>query len=128
MRRANAGLLSEALSSLDAASSPTPPAHFGHAYYKYCGLIDLDVLKPDWSRDKICGVLNEKGVPARVGACPDISQEIAFRNAYGAQPAHPNADSIADRTFMLPVHPTLSASNMAFIADTVRDVVLAATR
>jgi dTDP-4-amino-4,6-dideoxygalactose transaminase len=128
MRRENAATLDAALSSLGAVSLPAPPAHFGHAYYKYCGLIDPDALKSGWSRDQICNALNEKGVPMRVGSCPDISLEPAFSGTYGTQPAHPNAKSIADRTFMLPVHPTLSAGNMTFIADVVRDVILAATR
>ena len=128
MRRANAAVLSEGLGSLSAVSVPVPPARLGHAYYKYGGLINTRALKDGWSRDRICAELNRRGVPARVGACPDISREAAFANETGAQPAHPNAESIADRTFILPVHPTLSASNMAFIAETTRDVILAATR
>lgn len=128
MRRANAAVLNEAFASLDAVSVPTPLTQFGHAYYKYGGLINTAVLQDGWSRDRICAELNRRGVPARVGACPDITQEAAFAADRGAQPAHPNAESIADRSFILPVHPTLSVSNTTFIAETVRDVVLAATR
>ncbi len=128
MRRANAAVLNEALASLGAVSIPTPPTPYSHAYYKYGGLINTDALKDDWSRDRICTELNRRGVPARVGACPDISRESAFKGEHGAQPAHPNADSIADRTFILPVHPTLSASNITFIAETTRDVIISATR
>jgi dTDP-4-amino-4,6-dideoxygalactose transaminase len=128
MRRANAAALDEALLPLGAVSILVPPNHLSHAYYKYCGLLDLAALKSDWSHDRVCAELNAKGVPARVGACPDVSREAAFGDDAGAQPAHPVAESLADRTFMLPVHPTLSASNMTFIAETVRAVILAATR
>ena len=128
MRRANAATLDEVFAALDAVSILTPPPHLGHAYYKYCGLIDPAALKEGWSRDRICDALNKKHIPIRVGACPDVSKEQAFKAAFGAQPGHPNAESIADRSFILPVHPTLSAGNMRFIADTVHEVILSATR
>jgi dTDP-4-amino-4,6-dideoxygalactose transaminase len=128
MRRENAAILDEKLLPLDAVSSPSPPPHLSHAYYKYCGFMDLTALKEGWSRNRICDALNKKHIPIKVGACPDISREQAFKAAFGVQPQHPNAESIADRSFMLPVHPTLSADNMSFIADTVREVILSATR
>lgn len=128
IRRAHAAALSEALSDLNAVSLPTPPPQLRHAYYKYCGFIDQSALKTNWSRDRICDALNERGVPMRVGACPDISKEKAFVSAFGPQPAHPYADRIAEQSFMLPVHPTLSTENMTFIANSVRDTILSATR
>ena len=71
MRRANAAALDEALLPLGAVSILVPPNHLSHAYYKYCGLLDLAALKSDWSHDRVCAELNAKGVPARVGACPE---------------------------------------------------------
>ena len=128
MRHTNVALLDKAFSALATVTTPAPPAHLSHAYYKYCGLIDPGALKTGWSRDRICGELDAKGVPARVGACPDISWEAAFTGDYDTQPAHPNADNLAGQTFTLPVHPTLSAGNMAFIAEMVRDIIGEATR
>ena len=127
MRRANADVLREALKSLSVVTIPEPADNFGHAYYKFCGLFDDAAFKPDWSRDRICNELDKIGVPARVGACPDISREAAFSSDQ-KQPPHPNAKSIENRTFMLPVHPTLSAENLAFIADGFCRVVKGAIR
>ena len=128
-RRANAASLTQALGDLNALSVPRPPGDVGHAYYMYYGFIVAEALKTGWSRDRICAELRSQGVPARAGACPDISREAAFARAgYGAQPAHPHAERLADTTLMLPLHPTLTAGNLAFLAATTRAVILAATR
>ena len=128
-RRANADILTEALTDLSAVKIPQPPAHAVHAYYKYYALIEPAALKSDWSRDRICAELKDRGVPVGAGACPDISKEAAFAAAgYSAQPAHPHADAIAGKTLMLPVHPTLTAANMTFLAETTRQVIVDATR
>jgi dTDP-4-amino-4,6-dideoxygalactose transaminase len=128
-RRAHAAILDAALADLNAVTVPRPPHHAVHAYYKYYAYVMPAALKDGWSRDRICYELEAKGVPARVGACPDISREAAFKNAgYGAQPPHPQAETIAGTTIMLPVHPTLTAGNMEFMADAARAVIRSATR
>jgi dTDP-4-amino-4,6-dideoxygalactose transaminase len=84
-------------------------------------------MKSGWTRDRICAEIDAKGVPVRIGACPDISREAAFAGL-GAQPPHPNAATLADRTIMLPVHPTLTAGNVAFIANATAATIAAAVR
>jgi len=126
-RRSNAAVLGDALAGFAAVTTPRPPAHVQHAYYKYYFLIEPDALRDGWSRARICTALIDRGVPARVGACPDIAREKAFANA-GPQPAHPNAAYIEPRTVLLPVHPTLTAGNMTFMADALRDVIADASR
>jgi dTDP-4-amino-4,6-dideoxygalactose transaminase len=128
-RRTNAAALRAALDGLNAVMVPRPAASLAHAYYKFYALIDPAALKSDWSRDRICTELKNLGVPAGTGACPDISKEAAFTKAgYGTQAPHPQADSIAGKTLMLPVHPTLTENNIAFMADTVRKVIMGALR
>lgn len=126
-RRANAQILDDALTGLNSVSVQRVPAHLTHAYYKYYFFVTPEALKAEWSRDRIVDELIRRGVPARVGACPDISKEKAFAGA-GPQPPHPRAESIAERTVLLPVHPTLTAGNMKFMAETLRSVVTEATR
>ncbi len=128
-RNAHAARITEALSGLNAVTVPRPPADVVHAYYKYYAFVTPNALKDGWSRDRICAELNQKGIPAIAGACPDISHEDAFAAAgYRAQPAHPKADAIADTTLMLPVHPNLTPENVGFIAETTRAVIASATR
>lgn len=126
-RRANAEALDNALAGLDGVRRALPPAHLRHAYYRFSFFVNPAALRPDWSRARICDALNAKGIPARVGACPDISQEQAFA-VLGPQPANPNAAAIAPTTIVLPVHPTLTPSHISFMCDTLRDVVQTATR
>lgn len=128
-RRDNAATLSAAIANLPSVVDLTPPETVRHSYYKYNILLETDALADNWTRDRIVGELVAAGVTARIGACPDISQEQAFSNAAikTANP-RPNAAHIADRTIMLPVHPTLSNGNIAFMADVLRSTLRAATR
>ncbi|NKB43783.1 MAG: aminotransferase [Alphaproteobacteria bacterium] len=128
-RRHNAAALSSALKGLAGVADLTPPESVRHSYYKYNVLIDPKALSGNWTRDRIVDELNVHGIPARVGACPDISGEKAFAHAsINTSNPRPNAAGIADRTLMLPVHPTLTDGNMAFIADTLRATISAAVR
>jgi len=125
-RSANAARITQSLGGLNAVTIPQPPPHAVHAHYKYYAFIAPGALKSGWSRDRICADLNQEGIPAMAGACPDISRERAFNDA--AQPAHPQAEAIADTTLMLPVHPTLTAANIDFIAERTHAAIAAATR
>ncbi len=127
-RQKNAKAIDDALAGLNAVSVARPPARSTHAYYKHYSFIVPEALKSGWSRDRICAELDAKGVPARVGACPDIAKEKAFSGPYAAQPEHPNAARIAEATLLLPVHPTLTREDVDFIAGTTRDVIAQATR
>ena len=128
-RRRNAAALTSALSGLAGIVDLTPPDTVQHSYYKYNILIDPSALSGSWTRDLIADELNLHGVPARIGACPDIAGEKAFANAsINTSNPRPNAASIADRTLMLPVHPTLPDGNIAFMADTLRTTISAAAR
>lgn len=126
-RRAHAAILDQTLAGLNSVTVPRTPAHLHHAYYKYYFFVNPDALAGGWSRDRIVEDLIAHGVPARVGACPDITREKAFAHS-GPQPSHPAAEAIEDRTVLLPVHPTLTAGNMTFITETLRAVLQQATR
>jgi len=123
-RREIAAQLSQTLDSIDGVKTPTPPAHAHHSFYKFTFQIDPAALKAGWDRDRIIADLAARGVPARVGGCPDIAREAAFGvPGFTSAVAHPSADWLAPRTIMLPVHPTLTDGNVAFLAETTRDVL-----
>jgi dTDP-4-amino-4,6-dideoxygalactose transaminase len=127
-RRQNAAALSTALSGLAGVTLPSPPAHAFHSFYKFVFQIDPAALKSGWDRDRIITTLEGHGVPARVGGCPDISQEAAFTR-YGFTPSPlPVAARLADRTIMLPVHPTLTDANVEEIGAACRAVISSALR
>jgi dTDP-4-amino-4,6-dideoxygalactose transaminase len=128
-RRAIAALLSEALAAVPGVTVPQPPAHAMHSFYKYVFQIDPQKLKDGWDRDRVIAALETRGVPARVGGCPDISREAAFAR-HNLTPAAPlqGAAYLAARTIMLPVHPTLSDGNVAFLAEATADTLRGALR
>ena len=100
-----------------------------HSYYKYNILLEPDALTETWSRDRIVEELNARGVPARIGACPDITREKAFFNSgINTSNPRPNAAKIANRTIVLPVHPSLTEGNVAFMSDVLRATLHSASR
>ncbi|TAL01872.1 MAG: DegT/DnrJ/EryC1/StrS aminotransferase family protein [Rhodospirillaceae bacterium] len=128
-RRHIATVLSQALGALNAVKVPDPPDHAHHSFYKFVFQVDPAILKDGWDRDRIIATLEAEGIPARVGGCPDISREAAFaHHGFATTVPHPGADWLAQRTIMLPVHPTLTDGNVAFLAETTRDVIRAAVR
>lgn len=128
-RRANAHALTESILDLPVTEDLTPPDSVRHSYYKYYVLLDPEALAQNWTRDRIISDLNDMKIPARVGACPDISGEAAFANAgIDTSNLRPNAAAIEDRTIMLPVHPTLTDGNIAYMADGLRTTLKQASR
>ena len=128
-RRKNAQALTAAIANSSLVTDLTPPEEVRHSYYKYYVLLDPTALKADWTRDRILDDLNSRGIPAGVGACPDISNERAFSNRLiNTSNARPNALTLADRTLMLPVHPTLTDDNIQFIGKTLTSTLNTATR
>jgi dTDP-4-amino-4,6-dideoxygalactose transaminase len=123
-RRAIAGQISDALHGLNGVTVPAPPAYAFHSFYKFTFQVDPAALKSGWNRDRLLAVLEQRGIPARVGGCPDIGREAAFAHAgVPSMLPRPGAARIADRTIMLPVHPTLTDEHVAFLATTTRDVI-----
>lgn len=128
-RRANAQTIAAAVAGIPGVSVGAPAQGSAHAYYRQTLFVRPDALKTDWSRDRICTELDGRGIPARVGACPDISLEQAFvKSGLTAQPAHPHAQDTAGRSLVLPVHPTLTAEDIDFIADSTAQILRAAVR
>lgn len=67
--------------------------------------------------------------PARLGVCPEIYREKAFVDAGFTPPQRlPKARELGEASLMLPVHPTLEAEHMHFIADVVLEAVAKASR
>lgn len=86
--------------------------HPGHSYYLYIMLV-ID-------RDRILARLNERGIPARLGGCPNIGREQAFLKAHWNLPC-PNADEVGQYTLALPVYPTMTDEEVLTVIQEVRD-------
>ena len=128
-RRQNAAALTAAVADLPCLIDSTPPETVRHSFYKFYVQVNPEALANNWTRDRIVDELALLGVPARAGACPDISNESAFATAsINTSNPRPNAAKISNRTIMLPVHPTLTPGNISFMADALRSVIKTACR
>ena len=113
-RRRNAGLLAEQLAQLPALRVPLPGESAYHAYYKFYAFVNPQMLRPGWTRDRLLGAIRERSVPCFGGSCPEIYRERAFDDSSSRPEARlPVARELGDTSLMFPVHPTLSAQDMA---------------
>jgi len=128
-RRRNARSLAAGLRDAPGLRVPEPPAHAHHAFYKFYAFLDLERLKPDWTRDRVMVEVASRGVPCFSGSCSEIYLERAF-DADGLRPAErlPVARTLGETSLMLLVHPTLGESHMGRACDVVTDVLRQATR
>ena len=77
-RHTNAARFNEAFAALPALRLTLPPAEIYHSYYKYYMFVRPEMLKPDWSRDRIMEGVNAAGIPCYSGSCSEIYLEKAF--------------------------------------------------
>lgn len=84
----------------------------GHAHYMYIMTV------PGWSRAALIKAINDRGVPARIGGCPNIGVEKAFQ---GIADACPQADAVGERTLALPIYPTMSDADVAEVIAVVKE-------
>lgn len=136
-RSANAASFNEAFADLTALRLTIPPEEIYHAYYKYYMFVRPEMLKDDWSRDRIMEEVSAAGVPCYSGSCSEIYLEKAFQESgnpaiVAANPGPDNrlpvAKELGETSLMLLVHPTLTEENINDTIQVVRDVVLRATR
>ena len=127
-RRRNAALLNQAWADLEALRLTLPGPGTYHAYYKHYAFVRPERLQPGWSRDRIMQEVAARGVTCLTGSCSEVYLERAFEGT-GLAPAErcPVARRLGETSLMFLVHPTLDEGTMRRTADTVREVVLAAT-
>lgn len=150
-RRANAEKFNQAFAKLQALRLTVPPADVYHSYYKYYMFVRPEMLKPDWSRDRIMEEVVAAGVPCYSGSCSEIYLEKAFDIYRGAddytplQPIRgqsenpplqpfeasvpgsgnrlPVAKELGETSLMLLVHPTLTEQNINDTIAIVTEIV-----
>lgn len=129
VRRANAGLLGEALSGLPALRLPDIPPAVEPAWYRFTAFVRPERLKEGWSRNAILAAARAEGVPAQVGSCPEIYLERAFDGTGPyAQAPLPVARELGETSIVLPVDQTLEPEEVEWIGRTLAAVVRDASR
>ena len=117
----------EGLGNVAALRVPTPPDHVEHAFYKLLVFVQPDLLRTDWSRDRVIHAIRERGVPCTYGVCAEIYRERAFD---GLRPDArlPDASALHETSLMFLVDPTLGDADIDRAVDVACDVFREARR
>lgn len=128
-RRNNMNKLFFGLADLNALRIPRPADDLGHAAYKAYVYLQPEILKPDWTREKIMLEIGAKGVPCFSGSCSEIYLEKAFTSAaLGPDGCLANAKTLGETSLMFLVHPDITGEQMDKVIEATRGVVLRATK
>ncbi len=128
IRRRNAAILCEGFKGIPALRVTEPPQEVGHAYYKYYAFLRPELLRADWSRDRIVEAIVAAGIPCFSGSCSEIYLEKAFeRQNLHYQSRLPVAAELGSTSLMFQVHPTLGESDMHDTVAAVAKVMQRAT-
>ncbi len=128
-RRANARALASGFADIGALRVPLPPAHAGHAFYKFYAFVRPTELARGWSRDRIMEEMNERGIPCTVGSCSEIYLEKAFVDrGWGPRVRLPVSRELGETSLMFMVHQTLPREAIEATVDALRRVMVSASR
>jgi dTDP-4-amino-4,6-dideoxygalactose transaminase len=127
-RRRNAAMLTESFGRQPSLRVTQPPAHIGHAYYKYYVFVRPERLKHGWNRDRIMAAIAAEGVACSTGSCGEIYREEAFvRAAIGPAEPLPVAQALRETSLMFLVDPTLTEGDVRRTCRVVTKVFAQAT-
>jgi len=127
-RERNAQALLAVAANCPALRIPHVPADVQHAWYRCYLFVRPERLKAGWSRDRIVGEINKRGVPCFQGSCSEIYREKAFVDA-GLQPAHslPVAHELGETSIAFLTHPTITVEQIGRACDALHAVMTDAT-
>jgi dTDP-4-amino-4,6-dideoxygalactose transaminase len=127
MRRTNAAALEQLLLQFPCVRVTAEPDSIRHAYYKYYAFIRTELLREDWSRDRIMAAVSAEGVPCLSGSCSEIYLEKAFDGTrFRPRERLPVARMLGETSLMFLVHPTIDQSDMQDVIRAVSKVLTAA--
>ena len=111
IRRSLANIYFEKLANIDGLELPveSPSAH--HTYHLFVVLVE--------EREKFCQYLKEKGVGTGIHYPQAIHQIPAFRGSAICKGHFPNAERVARSAVSLPICPTMSNDDAAYVASVV---------
>ncbi len=123
-RRRNAETLLGALAGVPGLLLPEPPAHIGHAWYKFYARLDGPEEQVEERRHTVLAGLLARGIPAGSGSCPDMSREEALHGLPVRRDGTlANAVALGRRTLMFPVDHTLETRDMLRMAEALRETM-----
>jgi dTDP-4-amino-4,6-dideoxygalactose transaminase len=116
-------MLTACISELRGLRVTTPPEHIEHAYYKYYALVRPEMLRPEWTRDRIIEAMNAEGIPCFTGSCSEIYLEKAFPPEWRPAERHPVARELGETSLMFLVDPAIGPEQTARTCEVLRQVM-----
>jgi len=128
-RTENAIRLLNGFSQIDGLRAPRPPEHIEHAWYKFHAFIEPELLKANWSRERIMMEVESAAVPCFAGSCSEVYLEKAFDNSGWRPPERlPVARKLGETSLMFLIDPTIGPSSIDKTIEVMNDVMARATR
>mgnify|MGYP001371354762 CR=1 FL=1 len=129
-RTSNANSLIEAMKKFESfINIPVCPDHMENAFYRLYAYIIDGHTKPGWDRDKIVYELNNIGVPAFQGSCPEIYLERAFdKTDFKPKERLINAKKLGLTSIAFLVHPTLTNDDINDMKDKIQHIMTLASK
>jgi perosamine synthetase len=120
-RRSLAARYDEALGDLIGVTTPAVPDGAHHTYQSYVLLIDPDAAARP--RDALALELQARGIATRQGTHA-VHLLGYYRRKYGIEPDDfPNARYADANSLSLPLYPTMSDEEQAYVIDNIRDLL-----
>ena len=120
-RRRNAAIWRDALSATSCIDIPAPENHFEHAYYKFYAFVRPERLQAGSTRDTLLTALQDSGIVAFSGSCPEIYREKVFSDF--AVETRPVARELGETSLMFEVHPTLDPDDLRDTAEKASAII-----
>ena len=117
LRRRNMMQIWDAMRENTSVIIPEVPNNQVHAAYKGYFFVPKSILRPDWSRDRICAELNSVGIPASQGGASELYVEKVFAK-YGLASGYCSVSKmVGAQAVAFPVHPNLVPSEVEYMCD-----------
>lgn len=108
-RLSNANRIWSVAEQLPGLRVPGITQAYEHAAYKCYVFVEPQLLKSDWSRDRILNEIVARGVPCFSGSCSEVYLEKAFDGTpWRPLKRLPVARQLGETSLMFMVHPTLT--------------------
>lgn len=119
--------LADACEPFDLLRTPLPPQGVIHAWYRFYTFVRPERLADGWTRDRIIGEINARGVPCFHGSASEVYLEAAFDGTGWRPPGRlPTAKQLGETSLAFLVHPTLTDAEIDKSCAVISEVISAA--
>jgi dTDP-4-amino-4,6-dideoxygalactose transaminase len=124
----SAQMLTDTFASLPGLQVTIPPQHIQHSYYKYYVFVCPEMLRPEWTRNRIIRAIQAESISCVSESCSEIYLGKAFPPEWRPRERLAVARELGETSLQFIVHSTLAEKRMRTACKAVEKVMFAATR